>query len=120
MTTVSTPPFKKWGKRAAIGVGAIGVVALGADVLRGGLFDGGDGGLLSGGGDGGMFSEGDEGGGDGGMFGGYGDGDTGGGGESVEANYARLAMEQQGQENSLILLDPPGTTYTMVDDNSLI
>jgi hypothetical protein len=56
------------------------------------------------------------------MFdGGGGDGlRGGGGGESLDANAAQLAMEQQGQENALMLLDPPGTEYEVVGGNSLI
>lgn len=76
----------------------------------------------------------------GGEFSGGGDW-SGGGAEfgdaaSVDASAAQIAMEQQGQENALMLLDPPGTTCefpatvrdtgmltridTVVDANSLI
>jgi hypothetical protein len=38
----------------------------------------------------------------------------------LEANAAQLAMEQQGQDNAMMLLDPPGTEYEVVGGNSLI
>ncbi|KAF1364309.1 hypothetical protein EJ07DRAFT_151599 [Lizonia empirigonia] len=99
--------WKKWGKRAAIGVAAVGALALGVDAMDGGIFDGaaaagggdfGGGGDLSGGGD-------------------LGAGDWSGGDTqtSIDANAAQLAMEQQGQQNALMLLDPPGTTYIQSD-----
>jgi hypothetical protein len=50
--SASQPSLAKWGKRAAIGIGAIGVIALGADIANGGLFDGGGGDGLWGGGGG--------------------------------------------------------------------
>jgi hypothetical protein len=128
-TAVKTPGFKKWGTRAAIGLGAIGAVTLGVAGLDG-LMDSGA--AFSGGE---AFSGGDFGGGDmGGDFSGGGDmggGDVGGGDydvtgdgvvdqTDVNANFAQLAMEQQGQENALMLLDPVGTQYEVVSSNSLI
>jgi hypothetical protein len=84
--------WKKWTKRAAIGVAAVGALALGVDAI-------GDAGAAAfGGGD---FSGGGDWGGGGADF---------GGAESVDASAAQIAMEQQGQENALMLLDPPGTT----------
>ncbi|UPX12060.1 WW domain-containing protein wwm1 [Ascochyta rabiei] len=88
--------WKKWGKRAAIGVAAVGALALGVDAMDGGIFDGA---ATAGGGDfggGGDFSGGDW---------AVGDAQT-----SLDASAAQAAMEQQGQENALMLLDPPGTT----------
>jgi len=102
------PQFKKWGTRAAMGLGAITAVTIGVDIMDGGLFDGAD--ALSGMEGGSGFE--DSGMGDSGYDG---SGMEGGGGESVEANAARLEMEQLGQENAMMLLDPPGTTYEMVD-----
>lgn len=129
--SVSQPGLKKWGTRAAVGIVAVGALALGVDAVSdGSLFDigGGGGGDFGGGGEdaSGMFDSGggDVGGGDGGMFGGGGEdggGDYGGGDggydasqESVDANAARLAIEEQGRENALMLLDPVGTEYEMV------
>lgn len=107
-----------------MGLGAIGVVALGVDVMDGGLFDSagaadagsfGGAGDLGGGGDMSALES-------GGDFGGG--GDVGGGGDmsggdmtqtDVNASAARIAMEQQGQENALMLLDPVGTQYETVD-----
>ncbi|KAF3038683.1 hypothetical protein E8E12_008032 [Didymella heteroderae] len=103
--------WKKWTKRAAIGVAAVGAMALGVDAIGdagasafgGGDFGGGGGGDWSGGGD-------------------FGAGDVGAGSasEAVDASAAQIAMEQQGQQNASMLLDPAGTTYTVVDGNSLI
>ena len=86
-----------------MGVAAVGALTLGVDAIDGGIFDGAAGGDLSGGGD---FSGGDD-------F-------TGGGGEvdaqtAVDANAAQLAMEQQGQENAMMLLDPVGTECKFLD-----
>jgi hypothetical protein len=47
---------------------------------------------------------------------GYGEGE----GERAWRRMLRLGMEQQGQENALMLLDPPGTEYEVVGGNSLI
>jgi hypothetical protein len=41
-------------------------------------------------------------------------------GERAWRRMLRLGMEQQGQENALMLLDPPGTEYEVVGGNSLI
>ena len=109
--------WKKWTKRAAIGVAAVGALALGVDAIGdagASAFEGGD---FSGGGD-------------------WSGGDAAGASEAVDASAAQIAMEQQGQENALMLLDPPGTTCeslgiwsirgilkradTVVDSNSLI
>jgi hypothetical protein len=93
----------KWGKRVAIGLGATAAVAIGADTMDRGLFDGGSGDL----GGGADVSSGFE--------------DSGSVGDSqtdLNANYAQLEMEQQGQENALMLLDPVGTEYEMVPNNS--
>lgn len=116
--TPANGDWKKWTKRAAIGVAAVGALALGVDAI-------GDAGASAFGG--GEFS---------------GGGDWSGGGAefgdaaSVDASAAQIAMEQQGQENAQMLLDPPGTTCefaaiagdtgmltridTVVDANSLI
>jgi hypothetical protein len=84
--------WKKWGKRAAIGVAGIGAIALGVDA-------GAD--MLSG------------------AEGLAGADFSGGGGDAaaimdaqtaVDANYAQLSMEQMGQENAMMLADPVGTT----------
>jgi hypothetical protein len=105
----SKADLKKWGTRAAIGLGAIGALALGVDAIDGGLFDGAGADTSSMGGD---FS-----------FGG-GEDFSGGGGDvaldstAVDASYAQLAMEAQGQENALMLLDPVGTEYVMVDGSA--
>ena len=94
--------WKKWAKRGAIGVAGIGALALGVDAA-GDMFSGaealGGGGDLSGGGD---FSG-----------GGYEGGDAAAvmdAQTAVDANAAQLGMEQMGQENALMLADPPGTT----------
>jgi hypothetical protein len=99
--------WKKWGKRAAIGVAGIGALALGVDAA-GDMFSGAEG--LAGGdwsGGGGDFSGG------GGDFTGFeGSGDAAGvmdAQTAVDANYAQHAMEGIGQENSSMLLDPVGT-----------
>lgn len=113
--------FKKWGKRAAIGLGgiaAVGAVAVGIDVADGGLFDGswfdsfggGDASGLEGfGADGGSGFE---------DAGGWGDAggyeDASAANDAVASSQAQLLMEQQGQENAMQLLDPVGTTYTQV------
>ncbi|KAH6720198.1 hypothetical protein BKA61DRAFT_651712 [Leptodontidium sp. MPI-SDFR-AT-0119] len=100
----------------------------------GGDFSGGDfsGGDFGGGGDsgGGDFGGGEDFSGGGGDFSGGDFGGDMGGGESavdaqtaVDANAAQLAIEQQGRENALMLLDPVGTVYETVPDtgvNSLI
>jgi hypothetical protein len=89
--------WKKWGKRAAIGVAAVGALALGVDAMDGGIFDGA---AAAGGGD---FSGG------GGDF-------SGGGYEgmdpqtAVDASAIQADIALQGQENALMLADPPGTT----------
>lgn len=118
----STPAggdWKKWTKRAAIGVAAVGALALGVDAV-------GDAGAAAfGGGD---FSGGGDWSGGGGV--------EGGTSEALDASAAQIAMEQQGQQNAQMLLDPPGTTCeclttarnggmltradTVVDSNSLI
>jgi hypothetical protein len=102
--------WKKWGKRAAIGVAGIGALALGVDAA-GDMFSGAEG-MMSGGGD---FTGGS------GLTGG-GDftvGDFSGGGDAaavadaqtaVDANAMEHAMAGIGQENSSMLLDPAGTT----------
>ncbi|XPS81728.1 WW domain-containing protein wwm1 [Ascochyta lentis] len=100
--------WKKWGKRAAIGVAAVGALALGVDAMDGGIFDGAA-----------AVGAGDFGGG-GDLSGGDGDWAAGDAQTSLDASAAQLAMEQQGQENALMLADPAGTTYTVVDSNSLI
>ena len=38
--TSSSKDWKKWGTRAAIGVAAVGTLALGAEAIDGGIFDG--------------------------------------------------------------------------------
>jgi hypothetical protein len=38
--TSSSKDWKKWGTRAAIGVAAVGALALGAEAMDGGIFDG--------------------------------------------------------------------------------
>lgn len=91
--------LKKWGTRAAVGLGAIGAVALGVDMMDGSLFDGAaaaDGGSWMGLGDGGVSTD--------GMA------DS----SMMAANETQLAMEAVGQQNSLNLLDPVGTTYETV------
>ncbi|KAF1917665.1 hypothetical protein BDU57DRAFT_172443 [Ampelomyces quisqualis] len=92
------PPadWKKWSKRAAIGVAGIGAVALGMDAA-GDMFSGAEG-LASGGGDfsGGDFTAGSEG----------VDAQT-----AVDANYTELAIAGMGQDNASMLADPVGTTY---------
>lgn len=111
--------WRKWTKRAAIGVAAVGALALGVDAIGdagAAAFGGGD---FSGGGDwsGGGSVE-------------------GGTSEALDASAAQIAMEQQGHQNAQMLLDPPGTTCeclttvrnggmltradTVVDSNSLI
>lgn len=104
-----------------MGIGAIGAVTLGVDMMDGGLFDSGasvDTSSFSGGGDMSAFDSGGDFGGSGDMGGG---GDTGGyeGGDAtqtdVNASAARIAMEQQGENNALMLLDPVGTEYERVD-----
>lgn len=119
-------PMVKWGSRAALGIGAIGAMALGVDAVSDGatMFDGGGGGGgdFSGGGD---FGGGDVGGGD---FGGGGEDFGGGGGDDMQAvadantdvaaNAAYNEMALQGQENAMQLLDPVGTEYELVPDNS--
>lgn len=80
--------WKKWGKRAAIGVAAVGALTLGMDVADGGLFDGA---AATGGG--------------GGDWGAGMDAQT-----AVDANAAQNALALQGQENASMLADPPGTT----------
>jgi hypothetical protein len=107
--------WKKWGKRAAIGVAGIGALALGVDAGAD-MFSGAEG-LMDGGGGGGDFTGGAD------LSGGCGGGDfTGGdfsGGDAagvadaqtaVEANYAEHAMAGVGQDNAQMLLDPAGTT----------
>lgn len=97
-------PVVKWGSRAALGLGAIGAMALGVDCMDGGLFDeGASVGDMGGGGD---LGGGDLGGGD---IQGVSDAST-----ALDANYAENSMALQGQENALQLLDPPGTTYETV------
>ncbi|KAH7360359.1 hypothetical protein BKA65DRAFT_473514 [Rhexocercosporidium sp. MPI-PUGE-AT-0058] len=130
--SVSQPGLKKWGTRAAVGIVAVGALALGVDAVSdGGLFDaaagagggdwGGGGGDLGGGDFSGGGADGDFGGG-GGDFGG---GDMGGGESvmdaqtAVDANAAQLAMEQQGRENAMMLLDPVGTEYEVVPTTGL-
>lgn len=108
-STAKPADWKKWGKRAAIGVAGIGALALGADAA-GDMFEGGGGMDFGGGGEdlsggfesgGGGYEEG----------GGYEAGAyEGSGQEAVDAAYAQAAMEQQGQQNALMLLDPVGTT----------
>lgn len=83
--------WKKWGKRAAIGVAGIGALALGVDAagdMMSGIsgmeaFDGGGGGFDASG----MDAQ-----------------------TAIDANAAQLGMEQMGQENAMMLLDPVGTT----------
>jgi hypothetical protein len=102
------PPadWKKWGKRAAIGVAGIGAVALGMDAA-GDMFSGAEGlagGDFSGGGDysGGGFES--------------GGGEYMAGGEvmdaqtAVDANYTQLEIAGMGQDNASMLADPVGTT----------
>ena len=100
----SSSEWKKWTKRAAIGVAAVGALALGADAMDGGIFDGAEsagGGDFGSGGGGADFSNGDWSGGD--------------AQAALDANAAQLAMEQQGRENAIMLLDPPGTTCEFFD-----
>ena len=93
--------WKKWAKRGAIGVAGIGALALGVDAT-GDMFSGAEalgGGDFSGSAD---FSG-----------GGYEGGDAAAvmdAQTAVDANAAQLGMEQMGQENALMLTDPPGTT----------
>jgi hypothetical protein len=99
--------WKKWGKRAAIGVAGIGALALGVDAA-GDMFSGAEGMMGSSGGEfagGSDFSSG--GGGDfsGGDAAGVADAQT-----AIDANYAEHAMAGVGQDNAQMLLDPPGTT----------
>ncbi|KAK0101477.1 hypothetical protein ONS95_006647 [Cadophora gregata] len=122
--SVSQPGLMKWGTRAAVGIVAVGALALGVDAVSdGSLFD-----AAGGGGGGGDFGGGDAAAFDSSTGSGLGGGDTGGfenggyeGAEStidsqtmVDANAAQLAMEQHGQENSMMLLDPVGTEYEVV------
>lgn len=89
--------WKKWGKRAAIGVAGIGALALGVDAA-GDMFSGAEG-LAGPDFSGGGFEDG-----------------GGGGGEvmdaqtALDASNAQLTMEGIGQDNALMLLDPVGTT----------
>jgi hypothetical protein len=89
--------WKKWGKRAAIGVAGIGALALGVDAGAD-MFSSAEG--LAGGAD---FSGADFSG--GGDAAGVMDAQT-----AVDANFAQLSMEQIGQENASMLADPVGTT----------
>jgi hypothetical protein len=95
----NTTDWKKWGKRAAIGIAGVGALTLGIDAASG-LCDGaGAAGAadFSGGGD---------------DFSGGGDDATGVGDAqtAIDANAAQHAIEAQGQQNSSMLLDPVGTT----------
>jgi hypothetical protein len=99
--------WKKWAKRGAIGVAGIGALALGVDAA-GDMFSGAEG--LAGGGDFDFGGGGED-------FSGF---EGGGGGEDAamamdaQAAVDASAMESQialmGQENSMMLLDPVGTT----------
>jgi hypothetical protein len=99
------PPadWKKWGKRAAIGVAGIGAVALGMDAA-GDMFSGAEG--LAGGdwsGGGGDFT--------GGEFGGGGDAAAVMDAQTaVDANAMQLEIAGMGQDNASMLADPVGTT----------
>lgn len=104
--------WKKWGKRAAIGVAGIGALALGADAA-GDMFSGAEGlagGDWDGGGD---FSGGGDIGGGGGDFTGFeGSGDAAGTMDAqtmIDANNAQLEMAGIGQDNASMLADPTGT-----------
>ncbi|KAH3940305.1 hypothetical protein HBI56_131500 [Parastagonospora nodorum] len=101
--------WKKWGKRAAIGVAGIGALALGVDAA-GDMFSGAEG--LAGGD---WSGGGDFGGGGGDLTGFEGSGDAAGAMDAqtmVEANNAQLEMAGIGQDNASMLLDPAGTEYT--------
>jgi hypothetical protein len=115
--------WKKWAKRGAIGVAGIGAIALGVDAA-GDMFSGAEG--LMGGGDfsggadfsgGGDFSGGADfsGGGDftgGEDFSGGGFEDTGAmdAQTAVDASAVQADLAMTGQENAMMLADPPGTT----------
>jgi hypothetical protein len=116
--------WKKWGKRAAIGVAGIGALALGVDAA-GDMFSGAEG-MMSGGGD---FTGGADLSGGGDFMG----GDFSGGGDAaavadaqtaVDANAMEHAMAGIGEQNSSMLLDPAGATcmffISMVLWNSLL
>jgi hypothetical protein len=104
--------WKKWSKRAAIGVAGIGAIALGVDAA-GDMFSGAEGLMSSGGGDftgGGDFS----GGGDftGGDFSGGDAAAVADAQTAVDANYMEHAIAGMGQDNAVMLTDPVGTTCT--------
>jgi hypothetical protein len=107
-SSISPNDWKKWGTRAAIGVAAVGALALGVDAMDGGIFDGATGledafgGDFSGGGD--AFS--------GGGFEGGDIADAQAAAEAsaaIDANVIQANFELIGGENASMLADPAGT-----------